>query len=149
MPINRGMDKEDVIYLHNGILTTQMSEIMPFAACVCACSLNHSVVLDSMDYSHQDSPMDKRYGHPWNTGVGCHFLLQGIFPTQGLNPHLLHWQVDSLPLRHLRSQSKTDRERQILYDVIHKWTLKKQYKTNRFTDFENKHGYPRGREGIN
>ena len=25
-----------------------------------------------------------------NTGVGCHFLLQGIFPTQGLNPGLLH-----------------------------------------------------------
>ena len=25
-----------------------------------------------------------------NTGVGCHFLLQGIFPTQGLNSHLLH-----------------------------------------------------------
>ena len=24
-----------------------------------------------------------------NTGVGCHFLLQGIFPTQGLNPSLL------------------------------------------------------------
>ena len=22
-----------------------------------------------------------------NTGVGCHALLQGIFPTQGLNPH--------------------------------------------------------------
>ena len=38
-----------------------------------------------------------------NTGVGCHFLLQGIFPTQGLNPHLLcllHWQADSLPLSH-------------------------------------------------
>ena len=38
-----------------------------------------------------------------NTGVGCHFLLQGIFLTQGSNPHLLHWQVDSLPLSHLRS----------------------------------------------
>ena len=25
-----------------------------------------------------------------NTRVGCHFLLQGIFPTQGLNPGLLH-----------------------------------------------------------
>ena len=25
-----------------------------------------------------------------NTGVGCHFLLQGIFLTQGLNLHLLH-----------------------------------------------------------
>ena len=42
---------------------------------------------------------------PWNspgktTGVGCHSLLQGIFPTQGLNLHLLHWQVDSLPLSH-------------------------------------------------
>ena len=24
-----------------------------------------------------------------NTGVGCHFLLQGIFPTQGLNLSLL------------------------------------------------------------
>ena len=36
-----------------------------------------------------------------NTGVGCHALLQGIFPTQGLNPHLLcplHWQAGSLPL---------------------------------------------------
>ena len=27
-----------------------------------------------------------------NTGVGCHFLLQGILPTQGSNPGLLHWQ---------------------------------------------------------
>ena len=34
-------------------------------------------------------------------GVGCYFLLQGIFLTQGSNPHLLcllHWQVGSLPL---------------------------------------------------
>ena len=36
-----------------------------------------------------------------NTGVGCHFLLQGIFSAQGSNPCLLcllHQQVDSLPL---------------------------------------------------
>ena len=25
-----------------------------------------------------------------NTGVSCHFLLQGIFPTQGSNPGILH-----------------------------------------------------------
>ena len=34
----------------------------------------------------------------------CHILLQGIFPTQGSNLcvlQFLHWQVDSLPLRHL------------------------------------------------
>jgi len=35
-----------------------------------------------------------------NTGVGCHFLFQEISSTQGLNSHLLHWQVDSLPLCH-------------------------------------------------
>ena len=28
------------------------------------------------------------------------FLLHGIFLTQGSNPCLLHWQVDSLPLSH-------------------------------------------------
>ena len=33
--------------------------------------------------------------------MGCHFLLQGIFTTQGSNPGLLHWQVVSLPLCHL------------------------------------------------
>ena len=35
-----------------------------------------------------------------NTGVGCHFLLQGIFPAQVSNPcllSLLNWQADSLP----------------------------------------------------
>ena len=36
---------------------------------------------------------------PWdflgqNTGVGCHFLLRGIFPTQGSNLHLLRcWRI--------------------------------------------------------
>ena len=35
-----------------------------------------------------------------NTGVGSYSLLQGIFPTQGSNPGLLHWQVDSSPLSH-------------------------------------------------
>jgi len=43
--------------------------------------------------------------YPWdspgkNTGVGCHALLQGIFPTQGLNPSFPHC-------------------RQILYHLIH------------------------------
>ena len=33
-----------------------------------------------------------------NPGVSCHFLLQGIFPMQGSNLGLLHWQADSLPL---------------------------------------------------
>ena len=36
-----------------------------------------------------------------NAGVGCHFLLQGVFPMQGSNLlflHLLHWQADFLPV---------------------------------------------------
>ena len=45
---------------------------------------------------------------PWdspgkNTGVGCNFLLWGIFLTQGLNLHLLLWQAGSLPLSHKAS----------------------------------------------
>ena len=76
--------------------------------CVCVCwgwgvvkSLQSCPTLcDPMDCSppgssvHGDSPGK-------STGVECHALLQGIFPTRGLNPHLLclpHWQVGSLPL---------------------------------------------------
>ena len=35
-----------------------------------------------------------------NTGVGCHFLLQGIFPTQGSNPGLPHCGQTLYPLSH-------------------------------------------------
>ena len=43
--------------------------------------------------------------HPWdfqgkNTGVGCHFLLQGNFLTQGLNPGLLHCRQTLYHLSH-------------------------------------------------
>ena len=65
--------------------------------CVCVCRLLSCVQLcNAMDCSLPGSS-----GLGKNTGVGCHFLLQGISPTQGSNPHLwylLHWQVGSLPL---------------------------------------------------
>lgn len=38
-----------------------------------------------------------------NTGMGCPYLLQGIFLTKGLNLHLLNWQAASLPPSHLES----------------------------------------------
>ena len=44
-----------------------------------------------------------------NTGVGCHFLLQGIFLTRdwiGSLLYLLHWQMSSLSLYHLGSHIK-------------------------------------------
>ena len=97
---------------------------IPLCVCVCVCvracartrtHVSCSVVsnplylCNPMDCSQSSSVTSQpitRLLCPWdppgkNTGVSCHFLLQGIFPTQGSNPHLLcllHWQVDSLPL---------------------------------------------------
>ena len=49
--------------------------------------VNPSVVSDSLRPARLLCPWDSP-GE--NTGVGCHFLLQGIFPTQGSNPGLPH-----------------------------------------------------------
>ena len=52
-----------------------------------------------------------QWDSPGNTGVGCCALPnQGLSPTQGLNPrllHLLHWEADSLPLIHVGSSLLT------------------------------------------
>ena len=55
-------------------------------------SVSRSVVPDSL-WPH--GLQSTRLLCPWDfpgkdSGVGCHFLLQGIFPTQGLNLGLLH-----------------------------------------------------------
>ena len=88
----------------------------------CACVLSHSVMSDS-SWPHGLQP--KRLLFPWNflgknTGVGCHLLLQGIFPTQGSNPrllHLLYWQGDSLTLNH-KPHGKPQR-----CDVYTQWNI--------------------------
>ena len=55
------------------------------------------------------NPMDcmqsTRLLHPWdfpgkNTGVGCHYLLQEIFATQGPNPGLPHYRQMLYHLSH-------------------------------------------------
>ena len=59
-----------------------------------------SVMFDSL---RPYGPLPTRLLYPWdspgkNTAMGYHALLQGIFPTQGSNSHLLcllHWQVGS------------------------------------------------------
>ena len=67
-----------------------------------------SVVSDSL-WPHGLQPT--RLLCPWNvpgknTGVGCHFLLQGIFEIQGSYLRFLYWQADSLPLSHVGSIQK-------------------------------------------
>ena len=69
---------------------------------------------------------------PWNflgknTGAGCHFFLQGIFPTQRLNPHLLcllHCQAGSLPTE----------QPSAVYKYINTWlTLKQRFEPPGYT----------------
>ena len=64
-----------------------------------------SVVSDSLWPFGQQSA---RLICPWNSpgkniGVGCHFPLQGIFPTQGSNPGLSHCRQTLYHLSHLGS----------------------------------------------
>ena len=54
---------------------------------LCACMLSRSVVSDSLQ-AYQGSSVHWNFPGK-NTGVGCYFLLQGIFLTQGSNPHFL------------------------------------------------------------
>ena len=75
---------------------TDPSQELPSATALCSalsdswqpCGLKPARLLDPWDFPDR------------NTGVGCHFLLQGVFPTQGSNPcllQLLYQQADSLP----------------------------------------------------
>ena len=64
--------------------------------------------------------------YPWNspgnnTGVGCHFLLQGIFPTQGSNQGLLCF-------------------RQILYHQSHQGSYAGKMKVRRRNKAQGTHG---------
>ena len=66
--------------------------------CVCVC-------LAMSDYLQPHVLHPARLLCPWdfpgkNTGVGCHVFLQGIFPTQGLNPGLPHCRQILYPLSH-------------------------------------------------
>ena len=59
--------------------------------CLILCSSMNCILPGSS--VHRDSPGK-------NIRVGCHALLQGIFPTQGLNPGLLHCKQILYHLRH-------------------------------------------------
>ena len=82
-------------------------------SCVCVFAQSYLTLCDLVDCS----PLGF-FLCPWrspdkNTGVGCHFLFQGIFPTQistlPLLPllHLHHWQAGSLPAESLGKPTLT------------------------------------------
>ena len=68
-----------------------------------------SVVSDSLrPHGLQPARLLCPWGSPGkNTGVGCHALLQGIFPTQGLNPGLPHCRRILHQLGHQESYYNT------------------------------------------
>ena len=71
---------------------------LPLTAFVCSMWLTSGCMFSCSVMSNSVRPRGlepTRLLCPWdspgkNTGVGCHFLLQGIFPTQGSNPGLPH-----------------------------------------------------------
>ena len=87
-PVQEGLTSSPLL-IQAGSFQTRLLPRFPLSVCVCVCvclvAQSHPTHCDPMDYSpsgssvHGDSPGK-------NTGVGCHTLLQGIFPTQGLNP---------------------------------------------------------------
>ena len=59
----------------------------PGVLCVCVFKLSRIQLFGTPWTADHQAPLS----FPGkNTGVGCHALLQGIFPTQGSNSHLLH-----------------------------------------------------------
>ena len=77
-------------------------------ACARACSVA-SVSSDSLRFPHR--LYASRLLCPWNfpgkkTCVGCHAFLQGIFPTQRLNPGVPHCRQILYCLRHQGSPLK-------------------------------------------
>ena len=94
------------------LCTRKLSEL--HMCCGCLVAKSRLTLCDPMNCSlagssvHGDSPGK-------NTGVGCHALLQGIFPTQGLNPGLLHCRH---LLYHLNHQGSLN-----FFILFAKWNL--------------------------
>ena len=68
--------------MHSAVVQTELSFIWSSTICESHSFVSHSLRPHRL-YSPWNSPGQ-------NTGVGSFSLLQGIFPTQGLNPGLLH-----------------------------------------------------------
>ena len=69
-------------------------------------SVCHSVISDSATALTEAHQASLSMGFPGKkTGVRSHFPLQGIFPTQGLNLHLLHYGQFLYHLIHYNSDS--------------------------------------------
>ena len=79
-----------------------LTHLVLFSVCTCvyAQSFQSCLILVTLWTAAHEAPLSMGFSRQEYCS-GCHALLQGIFPTQGLNLHLLHllyWQAGSLPL---------------------------------------------------
>ena len=86
----------------------KLKSVFLLTKCCCCCIVVKSCPM----FLQPHGLLSIRFLYAWDftgkhTGVGCHFLLQAIFPTQGLNPHLwcllhcrwilYHWATRGAP----------------------------------------------------
>ena len=114
IPFSRGSSQprdRTWVFFTAGRFFTNWATILVLGTIV-LCLVSRVQLCDPMDYSqsgssdHGDSPGK-------NTGVGCHALLQGIFPTQGSNLGLLNCRQILYCLSHQGSPLGTINENQI------------------------------------
>ena len=82
------LEKRTVSLVHFNAFSHVRKELF---ACMCVCSFTQSylTLCNPLDCRTPGSCIHGIFSDK-NTGVGCHFLLYGIFPSQQLNPRLLH-----------------------------------------------------------
>ena len=86
---------------------------------LCCAQLHSPTLWDPMNCSppgssvHGDSPGK-------NTGVGCHALLQGIFPTQESNQSLLHCRWILYQLSYQRSPTTVNKSQEIGIGLVYR-----------------------------
>ena len=92
----------DFTSLYHALCQTFNLYFLFSAQSVLRCMLSHSSCIWLCATLRTEAHQAPLHGIPQASGVlDCHFLLQGIFPTQGSNLsllHFLHWQEGCLPL---------------------------------------------------
>ena len=82
--------------VYSPLMALTLFQMVSLPSCF-VCVFSHSVMSDSLrPHGLYPARLLRPLHFPGkNTGVGCHFLLQGTFPTQGLNPGFAALQADS------------------------------------------------------
>ena len=76
--LSLSIELEEALLTHTGMLLQQCQSY--YELCLCACVLSH-VPLFAAPWTAAPRLLYLWNSPGKNTGVGCHFLLQGIFPT--------------------------------------------------------------------